>query len=161
MFCKLMKLRKKSVVYLLYFQVSSKRPLSLFFFFFFPENFPISYLMLKSGKSFAKIGSRLQMAFFFLFYRNFQTPLPPLPLICLVLPNVPTPPPPKLSNATLWSNFISYVLKHLQNHKENILFPKNHYFERCTRPGYGRRVIVVARARTHHIKNTSTWNSHA
>ena len=50
--------------------------------------------MLKSGKSFAKIGSRLQMAFFFLFYRNFQTPLPPLPLICLVLPNVPTPPPP-------------------------------------------------------------------
>ena len=79
MFCKLMKLRKKSVVYLLYFQVSSKRPLSLFFFFFFPENFPISYLMLKSGKSFAKIGSRLQMAFFFLFYRNFQTPLPPPP----------------------------------------------------------------------------------
>ena len=77
MFCKLMKLRKKSVVYLLYFQVSSKRPLSLFFFF--PENFPIFYLMLKSGKSFAKIGSRLQMAFFFLFYRNFQTPLPPPP----------------------------------------------------------------------------------
>ena len=74
MFCKLIKLRKKSVVYLLYFQLSSKRPLSLFFF---SENFPIFYLMVKSGKSFAKIGSRLQMAFFFLFYRNFQSPLPP------------------------------------------------------------------------------------
>ena len=75
MFCKLIKLRKKSVVYLLYFQLSSKRPHSLFFFF--SENFPIFYLMVKSGKSFAKIGSRLQMAFFFLFYRNFQSPLPP------------------------------------------------------------------------------------
>ena len=161
MFCKLMKLRKKSVVYLLYFQVSSKRPLSLFFFFF-PENFPIFYLMLKSGKSFAKIGSRLQMAFFFLFYRNFQTPLPPSRLFVWFYLMFQLPPPPHTnSQMPPYGPILYRVFWNLQNHKENILFPKNHYFERCTRPGYGRRVIVVARACTHHIKNTSTWNSHA
>ena len=34
------------------------------------------YLMVKSGKSFVEIGSRFQIALFFLFYRNFQS-LPP------------------------------------------------------------------------------------
>ena len=35
--------------------------------------------MVKSGKSFAKIGSRLQIALFFLFYQNFQHPTTPPP----------------------------------------------------------------------------------
>ena len=57
--------------------------------------------MVKSGKSFAKIGSRFQIALFFLFYRNFQPSSPPLPLptpraysdlpIYLILPNTPYP----------------------------------------------------------------------
>ena len=50
--------------------------------------------MLKSGKSFAKIGSRLQMAFFFLFYRNFQTPLPPSRLFVWFYLMFQLPPPP-------------------------------------------------------------------
>ena len=49
--------------------------------------------MLKSGKSFVKIGSRFQIALFFLFYQNFQThsPTPRLfrPPAYLVLHNVP------------------------------------------------------------------------
>ena len=32
--------------------------------------------MVKSGKSFVKIGSRLQIALFFLFYRNLNPPYP-------------------------------------------------------------------------------------
>ena len=42
--------------------------------------------MVKSGKSFVKIGSCLQIALFFLFYRNFQH------LAYSSLPNVPNPP---------------------------------------------------------------------
>ena len=49
--------------------------------------------MLKSGKSVVKIGSRFQIALFFLFYQNFQThsPTPRLfrPPAYLVLHNVP------------------------------------------------------------------------
>ena len=38
------------------------------------------YLMVKSGKSFVKIGSRFQIALLFLSYRNFRPPpLPPRP----------------------------------------------------------------------------------
>ena len=44
------------------------------------------YLMVKSGKSFVKIGSSFQIALFFLFNRNFQPPPPAY----LILPNVPT-----------------------------------------------------------------------
>ena len=45
------------------------------------------YLMVKSCKSFVKIGSRFQIALFFLFYQNFQPPPPAY----LILRNVPTP----------------------------------------------------------------------
>ena len=49
--------------------------------------------MIKSSKSFVKIGSSLQIALFFLFCRNFQAPPPASPAY-LILPNVPTHPPP-------------------------------------------------------------------
>ena len=54
--------------------------------------------MVKSGKSFVKIGSCLQIAFFFLFYRNFYPPSFPHPSLFrpaayLILTNVPPPPP--------------------------------------------------------------------
>ena len=52
-------------------------------------------LMVKSGKSFVKIGSCLQIAFLFLFYRNSQAPRlfrPPSLPAYLTLPNVPTSP---------------------------------------------------------------------
>ena len=53
--------------------------------------------MVKSGKSFVKIGSCLQIAFFFLFYRNFYPPSFPHPRLFrpaayLILTNVPPPP---------------------------------------------------------------------
>ena len=49
------------------------------------------YLMVKSGKSFVKIGFRFQIAL-----RNFQPPPPPSlfrPPTYFILPNVPTTPP--------------------------------------------------------------------
>ena len=46
--------------------------------------------MLKSGKSFVKIGSRSQIALFILFYRNVQPPPPLAP------PYLLGPPPPVL-----------------------------------------------------------------
>ena len=64
------------------------------------------YLMVKSGKSFVKIGSCFQIAPFFLFYQNFQPLHPvysdssPVLFTYLILPNVPasslirTLPPP-------------------------------------------------------------------
>ena len=51
--------------------------------------------MVKSGKSFVKIGSRLQITLFFLLYRNFQPPHhphSPTPAAYFILPNIPTPP---------------------------------------------------------------------
>ena len=50
--------------------------------------------MVKSGKSFVKIESRLQIALFFLIYRNFQPLSPPAypPPVYLILPNVPVSP---------------------------------------------------------------------
>ena len=49
------------------------------------------YLMVKSGKSFVKIGSRFQIALFFLFYQNFHPPPIPTRLFDFT-PNVPTTP---------------------------------------------------------------------
>ena len=49
------------------------------------------YLMVKSGKSFVKIGSRFQIALFFLFYQNFHPP-PLSPPAYLILPLMFQPP---------------------------------------------------------------------
>ena len=50
------------------------------------------YLMAKSGKSFVKIGSRFQIALFFLFYRNFH----PTPLLIRTPPFVRDPRVPRM-----------------------------------------------------------------
>ena len=62
-------------------------------------------LMVKSGELFVKIGSRLQIALFFLFYWNVQPLVYSDFPVYLILPNVPTsrflglppPAPPRLS----------------------------------------------------------------
>ena len=70
------------------------------------------YLMVKSGKSFAKIRSCFQIALFFLFYRNFHPLAPssliPSPLTYLILPNVPNP---RLSGLRLFGTqeYITYM----------------------------------------------------
>ena len=56
--------------------------------------------MVKSGELFVKIGSRLQIALFFLFYWNVQPLVYSDFPVYLILPNVPTPrflgpPPPR------------------------------------------------------------------
>ena len=50
------------------------------------------YLVVRSVKSFVKIGSRLEIALFFLFYQNLYSPglFPPLTPAYLILPNVST-----------------------------------------------------------------------
>ena len=61
---------------------------------FFVLLLSLFYLVVKSSKSFVKIGSCFQIAFFFLFYQNFQLPAySDLPFAYLILPNVPTHPP--------------------------------------------------------------------
>ena len=61
---------------------------------FFVLLLSLFYLVVKSSKSFVKIGSCFQIAFFFLFYQNFQLPAySDLPFGYLILPNVPTHPP--------------------------------------------------------------------
>ena len=47
--------------------------------------------MVKSGELFVKIGSRLQIALFFLFYWNVQPLVYSDFPVYLILPNVPTP----------------------------------------------------------------------
>ena len=54
--------------------------------------------MVKSGISFVKIESCFQIAFFFLFYQNFQLPAySDLPSAYLILPNVQHPRPTSIS----------------------------------------------------------------
>ena len=61
---------------------------------FFVLLLSLFYLVVKSSKSFVKIGSCFQIAFFFLFYQNFQLPAySDHPFAYLILPNVPTHPP--------------------------------------------------------------------
>ena len=62
---------------------------------FFVLLLSLFYLVVKSSKSFVKIGSCFQIAFFFLFYQNFQLPAySDLPFVYLILPNVSNPPTP-------------------------------------------------------------------
>ena len=67
--------------------------------------------MVKSGELFVKIGSRLQIALFFLFYWNVQPLVYSNLPVYLILPNVPTPRflgPPVYSGPK--SIIIHYVL---------------------------------------------------
>ena len=75
------------------------------------------YLMVKSVKSFVKIGSRFQIALLFLFYRNFYAPPatysypPPRPLIWFYLMLQISPPSPlirTLITNSLFSIFSSH-----------------------------------------------------
>ena len=68
------------------------------------------YLMVKSGKSFVKIGSRFQIALLFLSYRNFRPPPPPDPPFIMT----PIEPLPLLPTRTLLHLFGTQVYTDLR-----------------------------------------------
>ena len=75
------------------------------------------YLMVKSVKSFVKIGSRFQIALLFLFYRNFYAPpatysYSPPPPAYLILPNVANLPPSPLIRTLITNSLFSIFSSH-------------------------------------------------